>query len=349
MNTYTQGADIIIEATFYDSGGEGRAHGTVTCALQYLSDGATQFHWYDWASGGWSVSRGTDEELSEVLENPESGYAIAESGEGGYIVSLSKSFTASLPAGIYKWEMTIADTPQDKESGIFELSPAGSIPNIPAYQGVGLTLRQMQDEVSRRCFKDTATFRTMITGWLNEAQQRIVTLVNGRWWWAEASATVEASQYADRFIAPPDFFEFVDKASLTDTTNDVILKRIEHEQFETEKTSKYGQPSTYCLFDKTTAGARYIRLNPPADSARVFKLDYYKVVPDLKNDSDVSHIPYWYHYLLIEFAVMRGQEHRQQAEMAQLARSQWLDGVLQLLIESDKKNDRQPQPVIRWR
>ncbi len=217
------------------------------------------------------------------------------------------------------------------------------------YDGSGLTLLMMQDEVCRRCFKDTSTFRTMVTNWINEAQQKISSIANGTWWWLEKSQSFIVSAGDDQISLPIDFFEMIDADSVQDTTNAIVLKRIPHGDFVTDRTDQQGQPDRYCIFSQDENGKRILQFDPPSDGTRTIVMDYFKVLPDLEDDTDVSLIPYWYHYLLIEFGVMRGHEHRQQDKMAQLARANWLDGINQLMVEADRHNDYQPRLSPKWR
>ncbi|RJP57899.1 MAG: hypothetical protein C4541_09165 [Candidatus Auribacter fodinae] len=220
---------------------------------------------------------------------------------------------------------------------------------MDTYDGSGLSLLQMQDEVCKRCFKDTATFRAMVKNWINEAQQKINSLANGRWWWLETSRAYPLNQGDEQIVLPDDFFELIDTASVRDEANHVILCRLPHRDYAARFASSPGQPDAYTVFARDESGARILRVNPPSDTSRVITIDYYKVLPDLSEEDDISQIPYWYHYVLIEFAVLRGHEHRQQAEMASIARKNWLEGVSQLMVEADQRNDYQPQLRPRWR
>lgn len=220
---------------------------------------------------------------------------------------------------------------------------------MSTYDGSGLTLLQMQDEVCRRCFKDTSTFRSLIIHWINEAQQKINGIANGRWWWLETSGSITLNTNDETAALPADFFELIDAASVRDVDHEIILTHLPHRDYAQRFNTTAGQPDAYSIYSQDAAGARLLMVNPPADAPRTITIDYYRVIPDLSNDDDISAIPYWYQYLLVEFAVMRGHEHRQQAEMAQLARSNWLEGVSQLMIEADQKNQTQPQLTVRWR
>ena len=212
---------------------------------------------------------------------------------------------------------------------------------MDTYQGTGLTLADIQDEVCRRCFKDTSTFRSLITNWVNEAQQKISILANGRWWWLEKSADLIVADSSDNVELPLDFFELIDNASVKDITTDMFLQGADHKDFEETAlgNSQTGQPVKYTIFSKTDSSARIMKLHPSSSGQRTIRIDYYKVLPDLTSNDNASLIPYWYHHLLVDFAVMRGQEHRQQAELAQIARSSWIDGISQLVIEADHRPD----------
>ncbi|GEM_PF-3238657 len=348
MDTFIQGSEIILQATFYDADGIGRQSGNVSFALQYLSDGSTQFFWFDWVNQLWVSVRTSDCELNSLTDNPQAGFSFSESGAGGYIAVLSADFTMSFPSGIYKCEATISDSPQEKQNTLFELKPVTVKQNTPAYTGTGLSLQQITDEVCRRCFKDTPTFRSLVKRWVNEAQQKINCLSNGRWWWLEKSYYLEIPANTRQFNLPQDYFEMVDSSSVKDITNNITLKPVDHKEFESAKSNTAGQPDKFCVFTKSQSGDRTLNLDPVPDKPRMVFIDYYKVLADIENDQDISEIPYWYQYLLIEFAVMRGHEYRQQAEMAQLARANWVEGVAQLLIEADQQNGVQVKPKWRW-
>lgn len=224
---------------------------------------------------------------------------------------------------------------------------------MDTYTGNGLSLKTMQDEVCRRCFKDTATFRGLITTWINEAQQKINAIANGRWWWLEKEATASVAADDDEIELPADFFELIDESSVRDTTNDVMLRPMNHLQFEQSGNSSAGhsgQPDRFCLFMRDTGSlVRKLRFLPVSDGTRTVSIHYYKVLPDFSDNDDVSLIPYWYQHLLIEFAVMRGQEYRQMAQLAALARGNWVDGLHQLLVEADSRNHLQGSLRPKWR
>ena len=212
---------------------------------------------------------------------------------------------------------------------------------MDTYQGTGLTLVDIQDEVCRRCFKNTSTFRSLITNWVNEVQQKISILANGRWWWLEKTADLSIAGSDNSVELPVDFFELVDSASVKDMTSNAFLKGLDHKEFEETVSggSVEGQPVKYTIFSQTESSARIMKFYPASEGQRTIRIDYYKVLPDLTAEDDVSLIPYWYHHLLVDFAVMRGQEHRQQAQLAELARSSWIDGISQLVIEADHRPD----------
>ncbi|MCD6460764.1 hypothetical protein J7L67_08880 [bacterium] len=222
---------------------------------------------------------------------------------------------------------------------------------MDTYQGTGLSLKDIQNEVCRRCFKDTSTFRSLITNWVNEAQQKISVLANGRWWWLEKSADLSIADSDNSVVLPLDFFELIDNTSVKDITDNGFLKIVEHKSFnETVSAgSQKGRPVKCTVFSQTDSTQRIMNFYPSSDGQRTIKIDYYKVLPDLINDEDVSVIPYWYQYLLVDFAVMRGQEHRQQSELAQLARSNWIDAISQLVIEADHRSDIQRVLHRKWR
>ena len=224
---------------------------------------------------------------------------------------------------------------------------------MDTYTGSGLTLSDIQNEVCRRCFKDTATFRSLIKSWVNEAQQKISVIANGRWWWLEASVNATVAEGDGQISLPADFFEPIDNASVRDTTGDVILRPMGHAEFERSivaETISSGQPDRYCVFAQDTdTAARILKFSPLSDKTRVIVIDYYKVLPDLTDADGVSLIPYWYQHLLVEFAVMRGQEYRQMPEHAALARNNWVDGLQQLMIEADATNHLQGSLAPRWR
>lgn len=348
MDTFFQGSEILLQATFYDSDGAGRKDANVSFALQYLSEGQIQFHWFDWKNRIWVSERNTDCELFDLSDNLQGGFMFSQSGEGGYTVTLNTGLTLSLASGIYKWEFTVSDLPQDKHNGLFELKPESARRNLQPYSGPGMTLRQITDEVCRRCFKDTPSFRAIAKNWVNEAQQKISVIANGKWWWLETSECFEINANDTQITLPADYFELVDANSVKDITNGIILKHLDHKEFESVKTSLIGQPDKFCVYSKSIDGSRILSFDPVSGGARTLFISYYKVLPDMQNESDVSEIPYWYQYLLIEFAVMRGHEYRQQAEMAQIARSNWLEGIGQLMIEADKHNSLQAKPKWRW-
>ncbi len=339
MDTYPQGKSITLQATFYDNNGNGRVQSNTTFALEYLSQGTNQFYWYDWVNSQWIDTRNSDCELSS--DNAEN---------GGYVVSLKESFTSNLQTGLYKWEFTIpanSPDPIDKKSGVFEISLAGSSQSETPFDGTGLNFVNIQNEVCKRCFKDTLTFRSMVKNWINEAQQKLCAVSSGRWWWLETSAVIEINATDTETNLPTNFFELVDVSAVKDITNDIILTPQTHKNFE--QTTTNGQPTKYNVYSKNSQGRRIIRFDVPSDNTRSIRIDYYKALPDLVNDEDISEIPYWYQYMLIEFAVARGHEHRQQSEMATLARRTWLEGISQLMIEADQKNNYQPRLRPKWR
>ncbi|MDX9703869.1 MAG: hypothetical protein RBU23_12630 [Candidatus Auribacterota bacterium] len=224
---------------------------------------------------------------------------------------------------------------------------------MDTYTGNGFTLLDIQDEVCRRCFKDTGTFRSLITAWVNEAQQKIATIANGRWWWLEKSVEVPVSSGDDEIDLPADFFEPIDNASVRDATCNVILTPMNHAEFQRRNLSESpqtGRPNRYCIFaHNDTACARKLKFKPSSDTPRTIVIDYYKILPILAGDNDTPQIPYWYQHLLIEFAVMRGQEYRQMPEQATLARNNWIDGLQQLMVEADTNNHLQGALRPKWR
>lgn len=180
---------------------------------------------------------------------------------------------------------------------------------------------EMQNEVLAHGF-DQTVYRTRIKRWLNEAQARIVRILELPNFYT--TATITTAVGTDTYNLPSDVIRI---NGVTDASAPSELTYVNDPadiDYYNQNGQSMGDPQYYSI---TATG---IRLSPVPDSVRTLTLDYYKSASTLSADTDVSSIPSDYHDVMISYALSRAYRSEDDMQMSQFYYSEFSRDLNQL-------------------
>ena len=179
----------------------------------------------------------------------------------------------------------------------------------------------MQNEVLAHGF-DSTVYRTRVKNWLNEAQGRIVRILELPSQYATFDITTVAG--TDTYTPPTDLVRI---NGITNASSPSELSFVEDPadiNYLNQAGQSMGEPQYYTY---TGSG---IRVSPVPDDVYTLTIDYYKSPTALSADSDVSTLPTDYHDVMISYALSRAYRSEDDMQMSQFFYSEFTRDLAQM-------------------
>jgi len=218
---------------------------------------------------------------------------------------------------------------------------------------MSLTLSDYKDRVGERTHHTGAEYLDLVTKFINEGKNRVISIFRGQYDWLRDQATLSFSvgEYRKEILSTLNFESFDDPDAVYDeTVNKSFLTGKDWADFKRTATWKpttsapttadYGTPSFYSTTYLVDSGAHkhYLYLDVPTDTAMVLRIFFFRKLPDLVNNSDTFlGMPPNFEYMLEQYAVWRASEFREyNNSVSENAKKEWEEFVLELTIASNK-------------